>query len=236
MYKFYFSSIIILIFISAISIFPQNPVKNKYGLSVINDVSDYEKLIEKDSTERLVNLEKLIPDIKLEIKYSTDDNFLGKSVYDTAMAFLRLPAAYALRDVQKELEKSNVGIKIFDAYRPYSVTVKFYENYKDTTFVASAWRGSRHNRGCAVDLTLVDLNSGKELAMPTGFDDFTENAYSNYNNLPDEIISNRTKLISIMEKHGFKNYTYEWWHFDFEGWKNFELLDLNFKQLSSLKK
>ncbi len=114
------------------------------------------------------------------------------------------------------------------------MTVEFYESYKDTTYVASAWRGSRHNRGCAVDLTLINLNTGKELKMPTPFDDFTEKAYSNYNNLPAEVIKNRSILKTVMEKHGFTNYQYEWWHFDFNGWKNFELLDLNFKQLGYL--
>ena len=229
--KLTFHSLVIFVFISSISIFSQNSAKNKYGLSVINSMDKYNKLIEEDSTQKLINLEELIPGIKLDIKYSTDDNFLGKSVYDTAMAFLRLPAAYALLGVEKELEKNNIGLKIFDAYRPYSVTVAFYENYKDTTFVASAWRGSRHNRGCAVDLTLIDLKSGKELEMPTAFDDFTERAYSNYSNLPAGVINNRNLLKSVMEKHGFINYEYEWWHFDFGGWKNYELLDMDFKQL-----
>ncbi len=192
--KIFIRSLIIFLFISTLSIYSQNSLKNKYGLNVINDLADYKKLIEEDSTKKLINLEKLIPGIILDIKYATDNNFLGKSVYDTAMAFLRLPAAYALLDVENELKKDGLGLKIFDGYRPYSVTVEFYETYKDTTFVASAWRGSRHNRGCAVDLTLIDLKTGKELKMPTPFDDFTQNAYSTYNNLPEEVIKNRSHI------------------------------------------
>ena len=230
-FRFLFS----FLFICSISIYSQNSVKNKYGLNVINNLNEYKKLVEEDSTEDLINLQELIPGIKLDIRYATKNNFLGKSVYDTAMAYLRLPAAKALLEVQNELKKKGLGLKIFDAYRPYSVTVEFYETYKDTTYVASAWHGSRHNRGCAVDLTLVNLNTGKELKMPTAFDDFTEKAYSNNNNLPKEVIKDRSILKTVMEEHGFKNYPYEWWHFDFNGWKNYELLDLNFRQLGYLK-
>ncbi len=234
--KLIFQSLFVFLFIYSISVYSQNSEKNKYGLSVINNISDYKNLIEEDSTNKLINLEELIPGIKLDIRYATTNNFLGKNVYDSAVAYLRQPAAYALLQVQKELVKDSLGLKIFDAYRPYSVTVEFYENYKDTTYVASAWRGSRHNRGCAVDLTLIDLTTGKELNMPTPFDDFTEKAYSTYNNLPADVIKNRRILKTVMEKHGFKNYQYEWWHFDFNGWKNYELLDLSFDQLSHLNK
>ena len=229
--KFTYQLLFIFLFIYSYFVYSQNSVKNKYGLNVISNLNEYKKLVEEDSTKKLVNLGELIPGIKLDIRYATKNNFLGKSVYDTAIAFLRQPAAYALLQVQKELKTNNLGLKIFDAYRPYSITVEFYEEYKDTTYVASAWSGSRHNRGCAVDLTLINLSTGKELKMPTSFDDFTEKAYSNYNNLPAKVIKNRSILKTVMKKHGFKNYTYEWWHFDFNGWKNYELLDLNFQQL-----
>ncbi len=213
----------------------QTQTKNKYGLDVIDDLSSYKKTIELDGANELINLEDLIPDLKLDIKYATADNFLEEKVYDTAMTFLRLPAALSLMQVQNDLANEGLALKIFDAYRPYSATVKFYESYKDTTFVASAWRGSRHNRGCAVDLTLINKKTGDELIMPTPFDDFTNKAFVDYDSLSTEAIANRSKLISIMERHGFQVYKYEWWHFDFKGWDKYELLDLSFSELIKLK-
>ena len=141
---------------------------------------------EEDSSRLLIDLEKFIPGIKLDVRYATKNNFFGAAVYEVEKAFLRLPAAKALKKVQQELNKKGLGLKIFDAYRPYSVTVKFYEKYPDTNFVASAWKGSLHNRGCAVDLTVIDLKSGEEIEMPTEYDDFTERAGINYSNLPEE--------------------------------------------------
>ncbi len=206
---------------------------NEYGLYVITDFNRYQESISIDSSKRLANLLEFIDNIRLDVKYATDDNFLGKSVYDTALAFLRFPTAQALKQVQSELITMGLGIKIFDAYRPYSVTVAFYKNYPDSTYVASPWKGSRHNRGCAVDLTIVSLDTGEEIEMPTAYDDFTDKAHHDYSDLLEEIIHNRELLKSLMEKYGFKSYPYEWWHYDFEGWENFELLDINFRQLTN---
>lgn len=225
----FLAAAIILVFIKAIS--PQET--NKYGLYVIDDTKEYNKLVLEDSSKELADLEEIIPGIILEIKYATDDNFLGKKVYNLAKAFLRKDAADSLLKVEKELNSKGLGLKVFDAYRPYSVTVKFYEEYDDTTFVASPWRGSRHNRGCAVDLTIIDIKTGNELDMPTKYDDFTEKAYVNYIELSDDVIRNRELLISTMKKYGFNVYEYEWWHFDFEEWKNYELMDLSFEDLMS---
>src|SRR5690606_41136069 len=98
-------------------------------------------------------------------------------VYEEAKAYARRPVAEALRRVQEKLKSRGLGLKIYDAYRPYRATVRFYEIYGDTTYVASPYRGSRHNRGCAIDLTLIDLGTGKELRMPTGYDDFSRAAW-----------------------------------------------------------
>jgi D-alanyl-D-alanine dipeptidase len=97
--------------------------------------------------------------------------------------------------------------------------------------VAAPWHGSRHNRGAAVDITLVDLKTGKELPMPTAFDDFTEKAAPDYPHLPDEVIRNRNLLITTMQQFGFSVYPHEWWHFDYIGWKKFPLMDLSFDEL-----
>ena len=204
---------------------------NNYGLTVVDDTSFYHKAIEMDSLNKMVNLEKFIPRIKLDIKYATKDNFSGMKVYDKPMAFLRLPAAYALKKVQEELNKKGLGLKIYDAYRPYSVTVLFYDKIKDTDYVASPWQGSRHNRGCAVDLTIINLKTGKELEMPTKIDDFSLKAHPDYQDIPDTVKNNRALLYNVMKKNGFTRFPTEWWHFDFSGWANYFLMDLKFEEL-----
>ena len=204
---------------------------NSYGLTVVNDTVFYHKAIERDSLNKMVNLEKFIPRIELDIKYATKDNFSGMKVYDKPMAFLRLPAAYALKKVQAELNKKGLGLKIYDAYRPYSVTVLFYDKIKDTDYVASPWQGSRHNRGCAVDVTIINLKTGKELEMPTKIDDFSLKAHPDYQDIPDTVKNNRALLFNVMKKNGFTRFTTEWWHFDFSGWSNYFLMDLKFEEL-----
>jgi zinc D-Ala-D-Ala dipeptidase len=203
----------------------------KYGVTVVDDTSFYKKEIERDSLNRLVDLEKFIPGIKLDIKYASKDNFIGSKVYNKPKAFLRLPAAYALKKVESELNKKGLGLKVYDAYRPYSVTVIFYEKIKDTDYVASPWQGSRHNRGCAVDVTIINLKTGKELEMPTKIDDFTLKAHPDYKDVRDTVKSNRTLLFNVMKKYGFTQFPTEWWHFDFPGWANYFLLDLKFEDL-----
>jgi D-alanyl-D-alanine dipeptidase len=109
----------------------------------------------------------------------------------------------------------------------------FYDLIKDTLFVASPVMGSRHNRGCAVDLTLVNLKTGAELEMPTGYDDFSERASPAYNDLPVIAKENRRKLIEVMKKQGFEVYGSEWWHFDFNGWQAYSLMDISFEELQT---
>ena len=224
-----------LFFVLLVYSFPlksQHTEKNRYGVTTISALAVYQQLVREDSTVKLVDLQKHIPGIRLDIRYATNNNFLGQPVYNDAKAYLALPAARAIRNVEKELNEKGLALKIYDAYRPYSITVLFYEKAKDTVFVASPYRGSRHNRGMAIDLTLVDRLSGKELNMPTAFDDFTKKAHIDYPDLPGEIIKHRTLLIAVMAKHGFEVYPDEWWHFDFKGWQQHPLLDISFKELS----
>ncbi|MBC7744264.1 MAG: M15 family metallopeptidase [Flavobacterium sp.] len=206
-------------------------IANPYGLKIINDRSEYLKSIYSDSNNRLVEIVKYEPDIKLDIRYATTNNFTGISVYEEARAFVRLPVALALKAVQKELNKKGLGLKIYDAYRPYAVTIKFFEISKDKNFVASPKTGSRHNRGCAVDLTLVNIRNGKELKMPTPFDSFKPEAHPDFTKLPQKIIANRAILTRVMKDNGFEVLYNEWWHFDFKDWKNYDLMDISFKQL-----
>lgn len=204
---------------------------NSYGLQVINEHADYKKSIEKDKNKQLIEIKKSIPDIKLDIRYAGKNNFAKQAVYKQARAFARLPVVEALKNVQIELKKSGYGLKIFDGYRPYSVTVKFFAIASDKSFVANPKDGSRHNRGCAIDLTLIDLKTGKELEMPTPYDSFAAEAASDFMNLPANVIQNRELLRNTMEKHGFRVLNNEWWHFDFIGWKNYELMDIPFEDL-----
>lgn len=201
------------------------------SLLIVNEMAAYQSSVKLDKNKELVEIKKFIPNIKLDIRYASKNNFAKKAVYKQARAFARLPVVEALRNVQNELNKSGIGLKIFDGYRPYRVTVDFYEIASDKSFVANPKDGSRHNRGCAIDLTLINLKTGKELEMPTPYDSFAPEAAADFNNLSEQVIRNRELLIKTMEKNGFKVLNNEWWHFDFNGWKNFELMDIPFEEL-----
>lgn len=203
-----------------------------YGLNPMNHDAYLRSLIGHPEKE-LVDLEKAIPGLVLDIRYATTNNFTGERIYDMAKAYARRPVAESLKRVQEALRTRGLGVKIFDAYRPYRATVKFYEVYRDTTYVASPYRGSRHNRGCALDLTLIDLKSGKELEMPTGYDSFSRTAWPSTPVADPHVRKNREMLIDIMEKNGFRVNASEWWHYDFRGWINFEVLDIDFEELQA---
>ncbi len=193
--------------------------------------SDYLRHVAENPDKELINLGQFIPGIVLDIRYATTHNFTGEKIYNLPRAYARRPVAEALKRAQQEFARHGKGIKIYDAYRPYRATVKFYEIYRDTTYVASPYKGSRHNRGCAVDLTLIDLQTRKELKMPTAYDAFTRKAWPSAPVRNEEARRNRDLLITVMHKHGFKVNASEWWHFDFTGWHNFEVLDISFEEL-----
>jgi len=199
--------------------------------SKVMGLNSYLKDIKAHPGTRLVEIKKYIPDIVLDIRYATTNNFTHQQMYKEARAFARLPVVLALKQVQADLKKQGYGLKIYDAYRPYAITVKFYEVAHDTNFVADPHKGSKHNRGCAIDLTAIDLKTGKELDMPTGFDSFSKKAASAYTDLPKIEIDNRTILKTAMEAHGFHEIPTEWWHFDFNGWSNYPLLDIAFTEI-----
>ena len=203
----------------------------KYGLTPTT-FEEYQQSVKSNPEKELVDLELFIPGIVLDIRYATTNNFTGEIIYNSAKAFARRPVAEALKKAQEEFNKQGIGIKIFDAYRPYAATVKFYEVYRDTTYVASPYKGSRHNRGCAIDMTLIDLKTGKELMMPTEYDSFQKAAWPT-TPVKDPIIKkNRDLIIRVMGKHGFKVNASEWWHFDFVGWQKFEVMDIAFEELN----
>lgn len=208
--------------------------QNKYGLKTMG-LAEYRESLKASPENELVNLAIAAPRLVLEIGYATEKNFTGKKIYTLPRAYARKPVAAALLKAQAEFEKLGYGIKIYDAYRPYKATVKFYEEYHDTTYVASPYRGSRHNRGCALDMTLVDLKTGKELAMPTPWDSFDEQAWPTATVSDPVVRKNRDLLIAVMTRNGFTVYEHEWWHFDFNGWKSFSVMDIDFEELEPKK-
>jgi zinc D-Ala-D-Ala dipeptidase len=206
----------------------------KYGI-LPADYATYSKSVRINPDNELIDLSTFIPTLLLDIRYATKNNFTGEQIYNSPKAYARKPVAEALKRVQEELKNMGLGLKIFDAYRPYKATVRFYEIYNDTTYVASPYRGSRHNRGCAIDLTLIELKTGNELKMPTEYDSFRKEAWPSTPIKDGEIKKNLDLLIKYMQKYGFRVNTSEWWHFDFIGYKKYDILDIDFEELGRKK-
>ena len=181
----------------------------------------------------LVDVTSLDKTIKLDIRYASTNNFLGAPFYGSAKAFLQRPAAEALVRVHKKLGKDGYGLLIHDAYRPWYVT----KTFRDATprefhhFVADPLQGSRHNRGCAVDLTLYDLKTGKAVQMPGGYDEFSDRSYPDYLGGTSLERWQRDLLRTAMESEGFDVYEAEWWHFDYRDWRQYPILNLAFEDL-----
>jgi beta-lactamase class D/D-alanyl-D-alanine dipeptidase len=184
----------------------------------------------------LLELVKLDKTIKLDIRYARTDNFVGKVVYPQARAFLQRPAAEAVARVHKSLKKQGLGIVIFDGYRPWSITKLFWEvtPADKRKFVANPKTGSRHNRGCAVDLSIYDLKTGRLVPMPSDFDEFTERASPDYKGGTAEETRNRDLLRKLMEAEGFTVNANEWWHFDYKDWQSYAIYDISFDDAGSL--
>lgn len=167
----------------------------------------------------LVDIQSVIPNIQIELKYATKENFTGEIVYNFSCCLLLKEAALKLRDVQDELELLGLGLKVWDGFRPVSAQWFFWQLMPDERYVSDPRKGGRHTRGTAVDLTLV-TKEGKELLMPSNFDDFSEKAHQDYMGACHEAIENRELLREVMERHGFENLCTQWWHFDLIGWEN----------------
>lgn len=223
----------VLIFFNVTQLRAQETSVSKYGVPVINKLTEYQLCVHKDSVKTMVELQTFIPGIVYDLRYATINNFMHRQMYVPAThhTFLRLPAAQALAAVQKELNSKGLGLKIFDAYRPYSVTISFWELVKDERYVANPKNGSGHNRGLAVDLTIIDLKSRRELDMGTDFDNFTDTAHHSFTALSPAVLQHRKLLKETMEKHGFKKLETEWWHFFWSNDRGYEVLDIPFKEL-----
>ena len=186
----------------------------------------------------LIELRKLSKSIKLDIKYATADNFVGRPVYTEARAFLQRPAAEALVRVHKLLKKQHLGIVVYDAYRPWAVTKLFWEVVREDQriYVADPAKGSKHNRGCAIDIGIYDRKTGKAIPMPSAYDEFNEHAWPDYKGGTDEERANRDMLRKMMEAEGFTVNSNEWWHFDYNGWQDYAIYDIAFSEIKKKKK
>jgi D-alanyl-D-alanine dipeptidase len=184
-------------------------------------------------TDELRELVMLDSTIKLDIRYATVNNFMKRKMYSQARAFLQRSAAEALVRVSARLKKFGYGILVFDAYRPWSVTKKFWDATSPAKriYVANPKKGSKHNRGCAVDLSLFELKSGREVPMPTPYDDFSQNAAADCPCGTPEQRRTRALLRGVMESEGFVVNSDEWWHFDFVDWQKYQVLNIPFEQL-----
>ena len=182
----------------------------------------------------LVEIIGLDSSIKLDIRYATANNFLGRPVYRESRAFLQRPAAEALVRAHRALRKHGYGLLVFDGYRPWAVTKEFWDATPEDkkVFVADPTKGSRHNRGCAVDLSLFDLKTGREVGMPSGYDEMTERSHIDYAGGSEEQRRARALLRQAMEHEGYAVFEPEWWHYDYQDWRKYPILNLSFAELS----
>jgi D-alanyl-D-alanine dipeptidase len=181
----------------------------------------------------LVELVSLDATIHLDVRYATPENFLSTPVYDSARAFLQRPAAEALVRAHRSLHEQGFGLMIHDAYRPWWVTKLFWDATPTDKheFVADPAQGSRHNRGCAVDLTLYRLADGRAVTMPSLYDEMTERAYPGYAGGTADERRRRDLLRTAMEREGFTVFESEWWHFDYQGWREYPILNIPFDRI-----
>ncbi|MGH7197168.1 MAG: M15 family metallopeptidase [Candidatus Omnitrophota bacterium] len=173
----------------------------------------------------LIDIQEVNPRVLIEVRYATSNNFMKEPLYAAPRCLLRREVAEKLSRVQERLEKRGLGLKLFDGYRPLSVQKKMWARFPVEGYVANPAKGSNHNRGAAVDLTLVNAG-GHELPMPTPYDEFSERAHRDYAGGTEEERRNRVILQEEMEKEGFKGLSTEWWHFDDRDSKVYPLLDL----------
>jgi D-alanyl-D-alanine dipeptidase len=181
----------------------------------------------------LVELRGLDSTIKYDIRYATSNNFMGTPFYTSSHAFMQRPAAEAVARASAELRKLGYGLLIHDAYRPWYVTKMFWDGTPPDkhVFVADPSQGSRHNRGCAVDISLYDLKTGKPIEMVSTYDETTDRAYPDYPGGTSLERWHRDLLRDAMQSEGFKVYEAEWWHFDYKDWQKYRIGTVAFDQI-----
>lgn len=226
-------SLAALIYIESCHNYPSTMPKNEYGLIEIKDINKYRSIACKDSLQLMIDLQKMVPGIIIDLRYASINNFIHREMYPpgTSVTFLKLPVAKALAQVQENLKTKGYCLKIFDAYRPYSVTKKFWELVHDERYVAHPAKGSGHNRGIAVDITLTNLKTKQDLVMGTGFDNFSDTAHHSFTALPQQVLNNRKLLKETMMHYGFNPLETEWWHYSWPNPQKFEILNVSFADL-----
>lgn len=172
----------------------------------------------------LVDATTIVPRLKLEIRYATVENFTHQKLYAHARCLLQSPVAARLAEVQRDLKARGFGLLVYDCYRPLSVQKKMWALVPDERYVSNPAQGSRHNRGAAVDLTLLD-GRGRPVAMPSAYDEFSERAHRDFAGGSDEARRHRALLEEVMARHGFVGLPTEWWHFDAAEWQSYPIAD-----------
>ena len=214
-----------------LSLKSQTEVKNQ--LKVISSRDSLEMTIALDPLLEMMELKQLVPNIKYDLAYAQKSNFTKHRLYPKRLksTYLRKEPALALSKIAEELADKGLGILVWDAYRPYSVTKRFWKLIHDERYVANPIKGSGHNRGIAIDMTLYELSSGIPIDMPTGFDDFSEIAHHGYQNISEIKIKNREILKEVMENNGFIKFETEWWHYSWPSPSKYDVLNIPFSKL-----
>ena len=223
------------IFILANTCAAQNKKADSVGSLKIINSSDLIEQSLHDKNLEMVDLRKYIPSLHFDLRYAGSENFMHEKLYPKIKTtYLRRAAASALKNAVEDLKVMGLGISIFDAYRPYHITQLMWQKIGDPRYVADPSKGSGHNRGISVDLTLMKLSNKAPLSMPTEFDNFSDTAHSDFEDLPDSIKQNRAILKKVMEKNGFIQLSTEWWHFYLPGSDKYDVMDISFKSLKKI--
>ena len=211
------------------------PIKDISELREISKNSNPPILDSLDSHKKLVDLKKLDDEFQLDIRYASANNFMRSKFYKNERAFFNMSAADRLIEAKNELKELGYGIIIYDAYRPWFVTKMFWEGTPENLkhFVANPENGSSHNKGCAIDIGLYDIKTGESIVMISGYDEFTERAYTNYMGGSKKQRDIRDMLIQVMERNDFTVYEYEWWHFNYNGCDS-GIMNYSFEELDSI--
>ena len=211
------------------------PIKEISELREISKNSNPPILDSLDSHKKLVDLKKLDDEFQLDIRYASTNNFMRSKFYKNERAFFNMSAADRLIEAKNDLKELGYGIIIYDAYRPWFVTKMFWEGTPENLkhFVANPENGSSHNKGCAIDIGLYDIETGESIVMISGYDEFTERAYPNYMGGSKKQRDIRDMLIKVMERNDFTVYEYEWWHFNYNGCDS-GIMNYSFEELDSI--
>lgn len=205
--------------------------RNPYHLPLTTRSGHYKAQTDSQPGLQMVRLKNMVPDLRTDWRYATKKNFTGEILYQNPDAYLRKDAAAKLKLVDDSLKKMGIGLLIFDAYRPYRATLAMWKIVPDDRYAANPANGSGHNRGIAVDITLVNRSTGEPLPMPTDFDNFTDSAHHDFQGLDSTVLQNRALLKGVMEYFGFRALATEWWHYSLPEPKRYPLMDISFRKM-----